>query len=75
MKEGKPKSIMSSYNQVNGTYANENRHLLTEILREDWGFDGMVVTDWGGDNDHAAGVKAGADLVMPRRGPIWPGAL
>ena len=68
VKEGKPKSIMSSYNQVNGTYANENRHLLTEILREDWGFDGMVVTDWGGDNDHAAGVKAGADLVMPAPG-------
>lgn len=68
VKEGKPRAMMSSYNRVNGTYANENRHLLTEILREDWGFDGMVVTDWGGDNDHAAGVKAGSDLVMPAPG-------
>lgn len=67
--EGKAKAIMSSYNQVNGTYANENRHMLTEILRGDWGFDGFVVTDWGGDNDHAQGVKAGSDLVMPMPGP------
>ena len=63
--EGKAKAIMSSYIQINETYANENYHLLTEILRNEWGFDGMVVTDWGGDNDHAAGVKAGATLVMP----------
>ena len=67
--EGKPKAIMSSYNQVNGVYANENGHLLTEILRDTWGFDGMVVTDWGGDNDHGAGVKAGSNLVMPAPGP------
>lgn len=69
VKEGGAKAIMSSYNQVNGTYANENAHLLTEILREEWGFDGMVVTDWGGDNDHTAGVKAGSNLVMPVPGP------
>ena len=67
--EGKAKAIMSSYNMVNGTYANENAHLLTEILRGEWGFDGFVVTDWGGDNDHAAGVKAGSNLVMPAPGP------
>ena len=67
--EGKAKTIMSSYNMVNGTYANENAHLLTEILRQEWGFDGFVVTDWGGDNDHAAGVKAGSNLVMPAPGP------
>lgn len=67
--EGKPKAIMSSYNMVNGTYANENAHLLTEILRGEWGFDGFVVTDWGGDNDHAAGVRAGSALVMPTPGP------
>ena len=67
--EGKAKAIMSSYNQINETYANEDYHLLTEILRNEWGFDGMVVTDWGGDNDHAAGVKAGSNLVMPIPGP------
>ena len=69
VKEGKPRSIMSSYNKVNGTYANENAHLLKEILRDDWGFDGSVVTDWGADNDHALGVKNGSNLVMPAPGP------
>ena len=69
VKEGKPRSIMSSYNKVNGTYANENTHLLKEILRDDWGFDGFVVTDWGADNDHALGVKNGSNLVMPAPGP------
>lgn len=69
VKESKPKTIMSSYNMVNGTYANENKHLLTQILRKDWGFDGMVVTDWGADNDHAEGVRNGSNLVMPAPGP------
>ena len=69
VKEGKPKSIMSSYNRVNGVYANENVHLLTEILRDEWGFDGFVVTDWGADNDHVEGVRAGSNLVMPAPGP------
>ncbi len=68
VKQGGVKAVMTSYNQVNGTYANENPHLLREILREDWGFDGMVVTDWGGSNDHVAGVKAGSDLEMPNPG-------
>lgn len=67
--EGKAQTIMSSYNQINGTYANENYHLLTEILRNEWGFDGFVVTDWGADNDHTEGVKAGSNLVMPAPGP------
>lgn len=65
VKEGKAKTIMSSYNEVNGTYANENRHLLQEILRKEWGFDGIVVTDWGASNDHAKGVAAGSNLEMP----------
>ena len=69
VKEGKPRSIMSSYNKVNGTYANENAHLLKEILRDDWGFEGFVVTDWGADNDHSLGVKNGSNLVMPAPGP------
>lgn len=65
VKEGKAKTIMSSYNEVNGTYANENKHLLQEILRDEWGFDGIVVTDWGASNDHAKGVAAGSNLEMP----------
>ena len=68
VKEGHPRSIMSSYNLVNGTYANENKHLLMEILRGEWGFDGAVVTDWGGSNDHALGVKNGSTLEMPAPG-------
>ena len=68
VKEGHPRSIMSSYNLVNGTYANENKHLLTEILRGEWGFDGAVITDWGGSNDHALGVKNGSTLEMPAPG-------
>ncbi|MBQ8518638.1 MAG: glycoside hydrolase family 3 C-terminal domain-containing protein [Agathobacter sp.] len=65
VKEGKAKSIMSSYNEVNGVYANENKHLLQEILVDEWGFDGYVVSDWGASNDHALGVKHGSHLEMP----------
>ena len=68
VKEAKPKTIMSSYNLINGTYANENRHLLMDILRGEWGFDGTVVTDWGGSNDHALGVQNGSTLEMPAPG-------
>ena len=68
VKEGHPRSIMSSYNLVNGTYANENKHLLMEILRGEWGFDGAVITDWGGSNDHALGVRNGSTLEMPAPG-------
>ena len=68
VKEGKAKSLMSSYNRVNGTYANENYHLLQEILRDEWGFDGFVVSDWGGSNEHIEGVRAGSHLEMPTTG-------
>ena len=68
VKEAKPKTIMSSYNLINGTYANENRRLLMDILRGEWGFDGAVVTDWGGSNDHALGVQNGSTLEMPAPG-------
>ncbi len=68
VKEGEARSIMTSYNQVNGTYANENKHLLQDILRGEWGFGGLVVTDWGGSNSHTAGVAAGSDLEMPSPG-------
>lgn len=68
VKEGKAKSIMSAYNRVNGVYADENAHLLTEILRDEWGFDGMVVTDWGACNDRTESTKAGSNLTMPTCG-------
>ncbi len=63
-----PGSLMTSYNQVNGEYANESMHLIHDILRGEWGYDGFVVSDWGGANDHVAAVKAGADLEMPAPG-------
>ena len=68
VKESHPRAMMSSYNEVNGVYANENRHLLTDILRKEWGFDGFVVTDWGASNDHVLGVKNGSNLEMPNPG-------
>lgn len=68
VKEGKAKTIMSSYNEVNGIYANENAHLLQDILVKEWGFDGCVISDWGGSNDHALGVKNGSHLEMPGTG-------
>ena len=68
VKEAKPKSIMSSYNMINEVYANENEHLLQEILRDEWGFDGFVVSDWGAGNNYVEGVKAGSHLEMPTTG-------
>ena len=73
--EGHPKSIMSSYNMVNGVYANENEHLLQEILRDTWGFDGFVVSDWGANNDFTEGVRAGSHLEMPGTGGDGPRQL
>ena len=71
IKEGQCKSIMSSYNLINGVYANENEHLLVDILRKEWGFDGFVVTDWGGNNDDVLSLKCGNQLEMPG-GPDRP---
>lgn len=68
VKEGKAKAIMSAYNEINGVYANENSHLLQEILVDEWGFDGCVISDWGGSNDHALGVQNGSHLEMPGTG-------
>lgn len=65
VKEGGTRSIMTSYNRINGEYANENIHLLRDILRDEWGFDGVIVSDWAGSNDRVAAVKAGSDLEMP----------
>ncbi|HAV28135.1 MAG TPA: glycosyl hydrolase, partial [Lachnospiraceae bacterium] len=68
IKEGKAKALMTSYNEVNGEYANENSHLLLDILRGEWGYDGMVVTDWGGSNNHVKGIKCRSNLEMPNPG-------
>lgn len=65
VKEGKPSTVMCAYNKINGTHCSDNRELLTDILREEWGFDGMVVTDWGAMNDRIRGFAAGCDLNMP----------
>ena len=66
--EGAPKAIMSAYNRVNGTYANENRELLLDTLRKQWGFEGFVMSDWGASNDHVEGVRNGSALEMPAPG-------
>lgn len=68
LKESGARAVMSSYNQINGSYANENRHLLLDILRNEWKFDEMVVTDWGGCNDHAKAVACRSNLEMPAPG-------
>ncbi|MBC5635210.1 glycoside hydrolase family 3 C-terminal domain-containing protein [Ornithinibacillus sp. BX22] len=70
VEEGKPKTIMTSYNKVNGEYANENHHLMQDILYGEWDFQGVAVTDWGGNNDRVEGLKAGNQLEMPSTGGI-----
>ena len=65
VKQAKPWCVMSSYNQLNGGMANEDHRLMTEILREEWGFDGLVMTDWGAIDNRAAALHAGVDLEMP----------
>ncbi len=66
VKGGKPWTVMCAYNKIAGVYASENPWLMNGVLREEWGFDGLVMTDWGACNDHAEGVAAGVDLCMPR---------
>ena len=63
--KAKPWTVMCSYNKLNGTYAAENHRLLTEILKEEWGFEGFVVSDWGAVHDRVEALKAGLDLEMP----------
>lgn len=65
VKESKPTTVMCAYNKIDGIYCSDNKRLLWDILREEWGFDGAVVTDWGATNDRIEGFKAGLDLEMP----------
>lgn len=65
VKEGKPSTVMCAYPKLNGVHCSDNKTLLTDILRTEWGFDGMVVTDWGAMNDRIEGFRAGCDLNMP----------
>ncbi|HET8840843.1 MAG TPA: glycoside hydrolase family 3 N-terminal domain-containing protein, partial [Ktedonobacteraceae bacterium] len=73
IQEARPWAVMSSYNRINGTFACDNALILTDILRKEWGFDGIVMSDWFGTQSTAAAVNAGLDLEMP--GPAnWRGA-
>ncbi|MDK2907251.1 MAG: beta-glucosidase [Petrotoga sp.] len=65
VKNGKPWTVMCSYNKVNGTHVSENKYLLTDILKKEWNFEGFVVSDWGAVNERVDGLKAGLDLEMP----------
>lgn len=65
VKQARPWAFMCAYNKLNGVYASENEHLLTDILRREWGFDGVVISDWGAVNDRVAAVRAGLDIEMP----------
>ncbi len=65
VRESRPAAVMCAYNKINGTHCSDNQRLLTDILRGEWGFDGMVVTDWGALNDRVSAFKAGCDLNMP----------
>ncbi|MCC8068188.1 MAG: glycoside hydrolase family 3 C-terminal domain-containing protein [Ruminococcus sp.] len=70
IKEAQPKTVMCSYNRINGTFASENKRYLTDILRDEWGFKGLVVSDWGAVNNRIDALKAGLDLEMPSSGGV-----
>lgn len=68
VKESSPRTVMCSYNKVNGVYSSENKWLMEDVLRGEWGFDGLVMTDWGATCDRVKGIQSGIDLEMPSSG-------
>jgi len=70
VKKSKPWTVMCAYNRLNGDYCSENHYLLTKVLREDWGYEGLVVSDWGAVNERVKGLEAGLDLEMPGNGGV-----
>ncbi len=75
IRKGKPWTVMCAYNRINETYCSENEYLLTNILRDEWGFDGLVISDWGAVNKRVLGIQAGMDLEMPGSGGINDGKI
>ena len=75
VREGRPRTIMTAYNLVNGEYVADSERLLQQVLRDEWDFDGVVLTDWGGVHDRVVGVRAGVDLEMPSSGAAHDGAV
>ncbi len=75
VKTARPWTVMNAYNRLNGTYCAENKWLLTDVLRKEWGFDGLVMTDWGAENEIVDGIRAGQNLEMPGSGGYGPRKL
>ncbi len=75
VKKGRPVAVMASYNQVNGSFATQNKKLLTDILRNEWGFEGITVSDWSAVYDRVAAIEAGLDVEMPTSGGVGDKAI
>ena len=71
VERGRPRTVMAAYHRINGTYCSDNAWLLDDVLRREWGFDGLVMSDWGGTSDRVAALRAGLDLEMPGNGGVY----